>query len=74
MQLKDAVSKKFNGQPEQLCLIFAGKMMKDHENLTNHNVKDGLTVHLVIKPPRRQNNPDSPPQQAAGMQCICNHY
>lgn len=23
--------------------------MKDHENLSNHNMKDGLTVHLVIK-------------------------
>lgn len=49
---KDAVSKKFNAQTEQLCLIFAGKIMKDHENLSTHNVKDGLTVHLVIKAPR----------------------
>ncbi len=23
--------------------------MKDHENLASHNVKDGMTVHLVIK-------------------------
>ncbi|XP_011496409.1 PREDICTED: ubiquilin-1 [Ceratosolen solmsi marchali] len=65
---KDAVAKKFNAQPEQLCLIFAGKIMKDHENLTNHNVKDGLTVHLVIKAPRSttsQNNQDSTPQRSA---------
>lgn len=44
--------------------------MKDHENLTNHNVKDGLTVHLVIKAPRTgasQNNQDSStPQRPAG--------
>ncbi|KAI5696364.1 hypothetical protein M8J75_012024 [Diaphorina citri] len=46
---KEAVAKKFNALPEQLCLIFAGKIMKDHENLSNHNMKDGLTVHLVIK-------------------------
>uniref|UniRef100_A0A8D8V963 Ubiquilin n=1 Tax=Cacopsylla melanoneura TaxID=428564 RepID=A0A8D8V963_9HEMI len=46
---KEAVAKKFNALPEQLCLIFAGKIMKDFENLTNHNIKDGLTVHLVIK-------------------------
>ena len=67
-QFKEAVAKKFNAQPEQLCLIFAGKIMKDHENLTNHNVKDGLTVHLVIKAPRTtttQNNQDSTPQRAA---------
>jgi ubiquilin len=23
--------------------------MKDHESLQTHNIKDGLTVHLVIK-------------------------
>ena len=36
--------------------------MKDHENLNNHNIKDGLTVHLVIKAPRTtttQNNQES---------------
>lgn len=48
-EFKEAVAKKFNASPEQLCLIFAGKIMKDHEHLTNHNIKDGLTVHLVIK-------------------------
>lgn len=26
--------------------------MKDHETLQTHNIKDGLTVHLVIKAPR----------------------
>ncbi|KAF7380073.1 hypothetical protein HZH66_014428 [Vespula vulgaris] len=53
---KEAVSKKFNAQIDQLCLIFSGKIMKDHETLTTHNVKDGLTVHLVIKAPRTPTN------------------
>ncbi|XP_076179485.1 ubiquilin [Ptiloglossa arizonensis] len=53
---KEAVAKKFNAQTEQLCLIFAGKIMKDHETLGTHNVKDGLTVHLVIKAPRTPSN------------------
>jgi len=49
-QFKEAISAKFSGAPvENLCLIFAGKIMKDHETLANHNVKDGMTVHLVIK-------------------------
>lgn len=39
----------FNAAPEQLCLIFAGKIMKDTDTLKQHNVKNGLTVHLVIK-------------------------
>ncbi|XP_066993196.2 ubiquilin-1 [Anabrus simplex] len=46
---KDLVAKKFSAEPDQLCLIFAGKIMKDHESLQTHNIKDGLTVHLVIK-------------------------
>jgi len=49
-QFKEAISAKFSGAPvENLCLIFAGKIMKDHETLASHNVKDGMTVHLVIK-------------------------
>lgn len=48
-ELKDLVALKFSAQPEQLCLIFAGKIMKDPDSLKTHNIKDGLTVHLVIK-------------------------
>lgn len=32
-----------------MCLIFAGKILKDQETLKGHNLKDGLTIHLVIK-------------------------
>ncbi|CAB3369617.1 Hypothetical predicted protein [Cloeon dipterum] len=46
---KDELARKFNAPPEQLCLIFAGKIMKDHETMQTHNLKDGLTIHLVIK-------------------------
>jgi len=49
-KFKEAISAKFNNAPvENLCLIFAGKIMKDVETLNTHNVKDGMTVHLVIK-------------------------
>lgn len=51
-QLKDQVAKKFNKTNEQLCLIFSGKILKDPDTLAQHNIKDGVTVHLVIK-----NNP-----------------
>lgn len=56
LQFKDVVAKQFNVQPSQLCLIFAGKIMKDQDTLTTHNIKDGLTVHLVIKTNAPQNN------------------
>jgi len=49
-KFKEAISLKFSNAPvENLCLIFAGKIMKDAEHLHTHHVKDGMTVHLVIK-------------------------
>lgn len=53
MQFKQLVAEAFEAEPEQLCLIFAGKIMKDSDTLKTHNIKDGLTVHLVIKAPPR---------------------
>jgi len=52
-QLKEIVSEKFKSPPEQLCLIFAGKILKDGDTLQQHGIKDGLTVHLVIKSANR---------------------
>ncbi|XP_045775883.1 ubiquilin-1 [Maniola jurtina] len=52
-KLKEVLGPKFNAEPEQLCLIFAGKIMNDVDTLKQHNIKDGLTVHLVIKTPPR---------------------
>ena len=48
---KEAISLKFAGAPvENLCLIFAGKIMKDGETLATHNVKVDLCnlIHLFI--------------------------
>lgn len=49
---------KFGAEMEQLCLIFAGKILKDNDSLGSQNIKEGCTVHLVIKSPPR---PDSDP-------------
>ena len=44
------ISAEFNNTPtEHLCLIYAGKMLKEHENFELHAIKDNMTVHLVIK-------------------------
>jgi ubiquilin len=48
-EFRAEVGKKFEAPSEQLCLIFAGKILKDGETLAQHGIKDGLTVHLVIK-------------------------
>ena len=49
-QLKALVSQKFNTELDRLCLIFAGKILKDNETLEQHKITDGLTIHLVIRP------------------------
>ena len=59
-ELKEEVGKKFNNPCKpQLCLIFAGKILKDPDSLKSHGIKDGVTVHLVIK------NPSASPAPAA---------
>lgn len=47
--LKLIVAEKFDTNPDLVCLIFAGKIMKDTDTLKTHNIKEGLTVYLVIK-------------------------
>ncbi|XP_043661387.1 ubiquilin-1 [Drosophila teissieri] len=62
---KILVAQKFEAEPEQLVLIFAGKIMKDTDTLKMHNIKDNLTVHLVIKAPTRNN--EVPARQPADV-------
>jgi len=64
-ELKQEIQKKFNAPPEQLCLIFAGKIIKDDDTLEQHGIKDGLTVHLVVKSANRTaSSPASNPTTA----------
>jgi len=37
------------GDPVLTVLIFGGKILKDHESITTHGIKDGQTIHLVIR-------------------------
>uniref|UniRef100_A0A665U8H1 Ubiquilin-4 n=1 Tax=Echeneis naucrates TaxID=173247 RepID=A0A665U8H1_ECHNA len=48
-QFKEEISRRFKAKQDQLVLIFAGKILKDGDSLSQHGIKDGLTVHLVIK-------------------------
>ncbi|CAL8293765.1 unnamed protein product [Merluccius merluccius] len=48
-QFKEEISRRFKAKQDQLVLIFAGKILKDGDSLNQHGIKDGLTVHLVIK-------------------------
>ncbi|KAE8633176.1 hypothetical protein XENTR_v10001807 [Xenopus tropicalis] len=52
-EFKEDISKRFKSSTEQLVLIFAGKILKDQDTLSQHGIHDGLTVHLVIKTQNR---------------------
>ena len=47
-QFKELVSQKFNAQPDKICLIFSGKILKDEETLDKLDIKDGLTVSKIL--------------------------
>ena len=34
---------------ESQCLIFAGKILKDDQSVESQAVKDGVTIHLVVR-------------------------
>ncbi|XP_004471476.1 ubiquilin-3 [Dasypus novemcinctus] len=59
-QLKEEISQRFKAHPDQLVLIFAGKILKDPDSLAQCGVRDGLTVHLVIKMQRRTIGTEGP--------------
>uniref|UniRef100_A0A8B9V4M1 Ubiquilin 4 n=1 Tax=Anas zonorhyncha TaxID=75864 RepID=A0A8B9V4M1_9AVES len=56
-QFKEEISRRFKAKQDQLVLIFAGKILKDGDTLNQHGIKDGLTVHLVIKTPQKVQDP-----------------
>ncbi|XP_003781054.1 ubiquilin-3 [Otolemur garnettii] len=59
-QLKKEISQRFKAHPDQLVLIFAGKILKDPDSLAQCGVRDGLTLHLVIKMQRRAMGTECP--------------
>ncbi|CAB4068568.1 UBQLN [Lepeophtheirus salmonis] len=63
---KAKISEKFTAPVEQLCLIFAGKIMKDNDSLDTHNIKNGMTVHLVIRTGNTSSNtPNTSPEPSS---------
>uniref|UniRef100_A0A803T927 Ubiquitin-like domain-containing protein n=1 Tax=Anolis carolinensis TaxID=28377 RepID=A0A803T927_ANOCA len=48
-QLKEQAALHFNLSKDRILLVFAGKVLRSRETLLQHNIRDGLTVHLVIR-------------------------
>uniref|UniRef100_A0A8C2G9F6 Ubiquilin-4 n=1 Tax=Cyprinus carpio TaxID=7962 RepID=A0A8C2G9F6_CYPCA len=65
-QFKEEISKRFKAKQDQLVLIFAGKILKDGDTLGQHGIKDGLTVHLVIKTDNSCTSASSGPGSSQG--------
>ena len=52
-------------------MIFSGKILEDQDTLIQHGIKDGVTVHLVIKankPNEPASSSSSTPTTASGAQ------
>lgn len=62
-EFKEQVAPHFKAESDQLVMIYAGKIMKDNDTLESHNVKEGFTVHLVIRaaPKPSDSGPSRPP-------------
>lgn len=58
--LREKVAERFSSTTDRLLLIFAGKILKDDEGIESHKIKDGQTVHLVIKSLSKPANSDTP--------------
>lgn len=67
VDLRKVVAEKVEKNAEQLVLIFGGKILKDTENLENHQIKDKMSVHLVIKQPRQESAPKPEPAAPAAQ-------
>ncbi|XP_003203639.2 ubiquilin-1-like [Meleagris gallopavo] len=52
-QFKEGIAARFQTPPDLLVLIFAGKILKDHDTLSQHRVHNGANIHLVIRSPTR---------------------
>ncbi|XP_008522362.2 ubiquilin-like protein [Equus przewalskii] len=48
-QFKEELSAHFKCQVDQLVLVFMGRLLQDHDTLSQRGIMDGHTIHLVIK-------------------------
>jgi len=47
--LREKVATTFTSKPEQVVLIFAGKIIKDDQTLEALKITDGHAIHVVLK-------------------------
>nr|XP_009492063.1 PREDICTED: ubiquilin-1-like [Pelecanus crispus] len=52
-EFKEEVAKRFKTPPDLLVLIFAGRVLKDQDTLSQHGVHSGVSIHVVIRSQKR---------------------
>ncbi|XP_009585156.1 PREDICTED: ubiquilin-1-like [Fulmarus glacialis] len=52
-EFKEEVAKRFKVPPDLLVLVFAGKVLKDQDTLSQHGVRSGVSIHAVIRSQKR---------------------
>uniref|UniRef100_A0A8B9T0H7 Ubiquilin-1 n=1 Tax=Anas platyrhynchos TaxID=8839 RepID=A0A8B9T0H7_ANAPL len=65
-EFKEDIGQRFKTPPDLLVLIFAGKVLKDQDTLSQYGVHNGVSIHLVIRSQKR-------PQEGPARSRSCNH-
>ncbi|XP_009632578.1 ubiquilin-2-like [Egretta garzetta] len=82
-EFKEEVAKRFRTPPDLLVLIFAGKILKDQDTLSQHGVHSGVSIHVVIRSQKRPQDgladqgrvttPMQPPSHSLDLNIINNN-
>jgi ubiquilin len=64
LQLKTEISNKVSTPETALKLIFAGRVLKDQDLVSDYKILDGNTIHLVKSPAQAAQSPASTPAPA----------
>ena len=67
-ELKEQLQADVGVPPAQMRLIYAGRVLKDHQTLASYNIEDGHTVHLVqgVAPPASSVTSPAPSASTSG--------
>jgi len=48
-QVRAEIAKVFDAKADCICMLYAGKILKNGETITQSNIQNGTTVNIVIR-------------------------